>query len=443
MIGIFSCTTSREVPKKPPVTTPPTDQEDKVRVYDPKTDSYILVARDAIKADTVQWAEDPAPPVITDKDIREPEPEKKEHYEVALLMPFNAAQAPMFSEQQDLKLNRFLQYYAGMKMAIDEIDSLKWPVSFHSVDIEDSMTALPEVLKEATSRKVDVIVGPYEKEDIEVAASYGLTNEIMVVSPWLPAFSGTTENPFFIQMFPGLATHAEAILAFIQEEMPDKQIFVVARNIPGEINRMQLFTKKTSLKTNELIIKDSSPDLANTDLDTLLLEGRGTIFILPFYAKADESFVNYFMRKLHADKGTKEAIVFGLPQWIGYTNLNANYMESLSLHLSISSFIDTDHPEYISFRSDFFRKFHTIPDLQAFLGYDLIKWIAYGLTQKGQEALIGQPYASPYGLASGFDIKPVYKAGPSPSSESKTPLYYENRMIRIIRYVDQDFTFAK
>ena len=50
------------------------------------------------------------------------------------------------------------------------------------------------------------------------------------------------------------------------------------------------------------------------------------------------------MRKLHADKDTREAIVFGLPQWVGYTNLNANYMESLSLHLSISSFIDVASP---------------------------------------------------------------------------------------------------
>jgi hypothetical protein len=175
----------------------------------------------------------------------------------------------------------------------------------------------------------------------------------------------------------------------------------------------------------------------------LLSEETGTIFILPYYAKADESFVNSFMRKLHADKDTKEAIVFGLPQWIGYTNLNANYMESLSLHLSISSFIDTNHPSYTSFRTNFFRKFHAVPDLQAFLGYDMVRWIANRLTSEGQEGLIGEMDASAYGLASGFDIKPVYKADSSTPAEMKTPHYYENRMIRIIRYIDQDFTLVK
>jgi hypothetical protein len=443
VFGIFSCAAPRTVSKKPPVTTPPTDQEGKIRVYDPKTDTYILIPRDAVKVDTVQWTEDPAPPVITDKDIRDKKPEKKTHYDVALLMPLNSTNAPLFSEQQDSKLNRFIQFYAGIRMALDEIDSIALPVSFHSYDVEGSATAISDVLKKPGIREADVIVGPYEKADIEMTASYGLNNEIMVVSPWIPAFSGSTENPFFIQMYPGLGTHAEVILEFIKDEMPDKHIYVVSRNNPAEIKRMHLFTKSTALKANELIIKDSSPDLVNTDLNTLLSEETGTIFILPYYAKADESFVNSFMRKLHADKDTKEAIVFGLPQWIGYTNLNANYMESLSLHLSISSFIDTSHPSYTSFRTKFFRKFHAIPDLQAFLGYDMVRWIANRLTQKGQEGLIGEMNASAYGLASGFDIKPVFKADSSTGAEMKTPLYYENRMIRIIRYVDQDFTLVK
>ncbi len=130
-----------------------------------------------------------------------------------------------------------------------------------------------------------------------------------------------------------------------------KKVYVVSRDNPVERNRIQLFTKGGTVSVEELVIKDSSPDLVNTNLHALMSDDAGTIFIMPYFAKTDETFVNSFLRKLHADKDTREAIVFGLPQWVGYTNLNANYMESLSLHLSISSFIDVASPEYSALQS--------------------------------------------------------------------------------------------
>jgi hypothetical protein len=225
--------------------------------------------------------------------------------------------------------------------------------------------------------------------------------------------------------------------------MAGRKVYVVSRDNPVERNRMQLFTKGGNIEVEELIIKDVSPDLVNTNLHALMSDDAGTIFILPYFAKTDETFVNSFMRKLHADKDTREAIVFGLPQWVGYTNLNATYMESLSLHLSISSFIDVASPEYASFRAGFFKRFHTIPDLNAFLGYDLMMWLAGSLARGGQEALIGKMDPQHYGLASGFDIRPVYKQNGASPQEMNTPLYYENKRIRILRFVGQDYVLVR
>jgi hypothetical protein len=206
---------------------------------------------------------------------------------------------------------------------------------------------------------------------------------------------------------------------------------------------MQLFTKGGPVSVEELVIKDSSPDLVNTNLHALMSDDAGTIFILPYFAKNDETFVNSFLRKLHADKDTREAIVFGMPQWVGYTNLNANYMESLSLHLSISSFVDVASPGYAAFKAGFYNRFHAIPDLNAFLGYDLMMWLGGSLVKGGQEALIGKMDPAQYGLASGFDIRPVYRNNGSSPQEMNTPLYYENKRIRILRFVGQDFILVR
>jgi ABC-type branched-subunit amino acid transport system substrate-binding protein len=445
IFGLISCSTPRKVVEKPaPPSTPvETPAEEKVSQYDPKTDKVILVPRDAIKTDTVRWTEDPTPPIVTDEKVISPGPVGTDHLEITLLMPFNAANAPLFSDQQDPKLIRFIQYYAGMLMAMDQMGFPLTNVRVNTIDVDDPSASVSQLMTRPEVRNADVIVGPYVKEDIDAIATFGLRNEIMVVSPWLPAYSIDEENPFLIQLFPGLNAHAQAITTYIKDEMPGKKVYVVGRDTPVERNRIQLFSRNNGLKTEELIIKDRSPDLVNTDLHALLSDDAGTIFILPYYSKNDESFVNAFMRKLHAEKDTREAIVFGLPQWTSFTNLNANYMESLSLHLSISAFIDVASPAYKEFRTGFFNKFHAVPDINAFLGYDLMTWLSNRVTQYGPEGLIGNMDRMQYGLASGFDIQPVYKSDVVAATEIKAPLYYENRRIRILGYKDQDFIIVR
>lgn len=440
---IFSCASPRKTVKPTLPPSVPIEEEEKVKVYDPNSDSDILVPREAVKVDTIKWSKDPTSPIVSDNVIIKDKPVTKNAYDVALLMPFNAINAELFGDQVDSKLNRFIQYYAGMILAKEAIDSLGLAITVHTYDANAATTTLAKIIESPEIKKADVLVGPYEKKDVELVAAYGLSHEKMVVSPWLSSFTLETENPFFIQLYPSLSAHALAIMDFIKNDMAGKKVFVVARNNPTEINRIKLFTGYTDVKVEELIINDSSPDLLKTDLHKYLDDDRGTIFILPYYMKTDESFVNSFMRKLHADKDTREAIVFGLPQWIGFTNLNANYMESLSLHLSISSFIDIASPAYSSFRSEFLKTFHTVPDLNAFQGYDLMMWLADRLAKKGQDGLIGDMDPTSYGLASGFDIRPVYKTDAISQAEMKAPLYYENRRIRILQYIEQDFKLVR
>lgn len=442
--AICSCSTPKRVVVKPPQPAdPPVTIKDDVKQYDPDSDSVILVPRDAIKTDTIEWTEDKTPPIVTDAVIQPVKPLKHGSAEIALLIPFNALNAQLFSEHKDPKLNRFIQYYAGIRMAMDKIDSIGMPLKVSCFDADAEAVPLSVLMAKTEIRNADVIVGPYEKKDLDVLASFGLKNEIMVVSPWLPAFSGDSVNPFLIQLYPGLNTHAQTITEYIRDEMRNKKVYVVTRDNAVERNRAQLFTKTQGLDVEELVIKDSTPEMVNTNLHDLMSDEKSTIFILPYFLKTEEKFVNAFMRKLHADKDTRQAIVFGLPQWVGYSNLNANYMESLSLHLSISSFIDIASPDYKSFKAGFYRKFRTIPDLNAFLGYDLMMWLANRLVNYGQEGLIGQLDPQSYGLASGFDIKPVYKNTSNAPQEMNVPLYYENKRIRILQYKGQDFILVK
>ena len=431
-------------PKKPSDTTVPSkDDKDKVRVYDPATGTYVLVPRDAVKVDTVKWTEEKTDPILTDKSIPVDVPEKKSSYEISILIPLNSDNYVSLEGNMDSRLLRFMQYYGGMRIAALDAENLGLPVKFRSFDTQISLSQLNTILKDPAVRRSDVIIGPYDKENIEAVAAFGLENEKFVVSPWLPAFNIDNENPFFIQVIPGLNTHAEAIMDFIDDQYSYKKVYLVARNNPTEIQRLNLFKKNTGVKSEDLIIDDSSIDLSKTNLGFLLDDPQGTIFVMPYYSKQDEDFVNSFLRKLHADKGSKDVIVFGLPQWTGYNNVNANYMESLSVHISTGTYVNTRHSGYSNFRNKFFQQYFTMPDNQAYLGYDPLIWIAKTLAKDGPAGLVKETPSSEFGMASGFNLKPIYKEGIRKPAELKTPLYYENARVRILKFRDQDFELVR
>jgi hypothetical protein len=311
------------------------------------------------------------------------------------------------------------------------LDGQGFTFQLSSYEAGETDAATEVLLKEPALPEADVIIGPYVKEGIE-----------LIISPWLPAFTIAEENPYFIQALPGLNSHADAISRFLADDCAGKKIFLVARNIPSDINRLNLFKKDQWLQTEDLIIDDATPDLLQTELKTLFAP-EGTVFVLPHFAKSDETFINSFLRKLHAEKELEDIMVVGFPQWMGFSNLNANYMESLSVHLSVSTFTDIDHPDYEGFRSKFYNRFHISPEIHAFLGYDLMKWIASTLKKGGKEALVSPLASWKEGMASGFDIQPVFKTDDSSNSEMKTPLYYENAHIRIIRYKDLDYHLVR
>lgn len=444
LFGFFlACSTPKSGAKKTPDTTQPSkEKDDKVRVYDPATGTYVLVPRDAVKVDTVKWTEDKSDPILTDKNVETNLPEKKSRYEISLLIPLNSDNYPNLDGYIDSKLLRFLHYYGGMRIAATEIENMGLPVTFRSFDTQTSLSQLNVILKDPAVKKSDIIVGPYDKENLESVALFGLDNEQFVISPWLPAFNIDQENPYFIQVVPGLNMHADAIMDYIGDEMSSRKIFLVARNNPTEIQRLNLFKKNTRIRTEDLIIDDVSIELAKTNLSFLLDDPDGTVFVMPYYSRQDENFINSFMRKLHADKGSKEVIVFGLPQWTGFNDLNPNYMESLSLHISSPTHINTKHSSYRNFRNKFYHQYFTMPDQQAYQGYDLLMWLAKTIVKNGTAGLIAGT-SSEFGMSSGYELKPIFKEGAKKPSELKTPLYYENSKIRILEFRDRDFELVR
>ncbi|HJW30557.1 MAG TPA: hypothetical protein VJ508_15095, partial [Saprospiraceae bacterium] len=117
----FACSGPKKVVHHPP-SPPPPPKTEQVEIYDPVTGTNILVPKNSVHVDTVKWTTDVNSPLVTDKAEEPVKPIKKNAYAISLLMPFDMADPG--SQDFDGKISRFLQYYAGVRLAMQEVDSL-------------------------------------------------------------------------------------------------------------------------------------------------------------------------------------------------------------------------------------------------------------------------------------------------------------------------------
>jgi ABC-type branched-subunit amino acid transport system substrate-binding protein len=401
--------------------------------YEPVADPEVLV-------DTIRFEEDTkTDPVGT---IDDKVSVRKNSYNLAVLMPFDLRGIVPSIESLNPNQRRFVHYYSGVKMAVKDLGNRGIKLNTEVFDCKESVETTKQIL--ATIKDPDAIIGPYEMSSIKATAAYGLKSRIPVFSPWTPSIPTEADNPYFVQLNPGLEVHARAIVNYIDNRLPHAKVYLVSRQDPRERSRLNLYrdARQKSPGTQiyeDLIIEDASAELAQTHLDSLLSELMPTVFVLPYYSRSDEDFISSFLRKLHAEQGKSEVYVFGLPQWLTFNRIGADYLESTNVHVSTAFYMNSQDPVVRVFQQQFLRQYGTVPEQSAYQGYAFTIFLGESLNQYGTGFLDD---VAPMQVADhGYLIAPVYR---TMISEKNNPVnYYENQGIQILRFKDHTFRLAE
>ena len=126
--------------------------------------------------DTVDWkVVNPAdePPIKGD-DVFGPGVVKKDQYHICLLMPFTDAkqQTEYGVIKPGSKQHRFINYYGGVLMALEDLESEG--INLH-VDVFDSQAnekTVEELLDEREIRNTDLIIGPHNRNALRKTAEF-------------------------------------------------------------------------------------------------------------------------------------------------------------------------------------------------------------------------------------------------------------------------------
>ncbi|MFQ5445631.1 MAG: hypothetical protein ACE5FF_01750 [Saprospiraceae bacterium] len=426
------------------------------KVYDPLTGTWRIVREVNGKVDTVHWRELPEesyPPITSDGSWANvngnagglPNASGETHT-ISILLPF-LAQGYQPATVNDNSLWA-LHFYGGAKLAYQDLEKEGVHLDVSVLDSDGSGSRLRKLMNEAPLQKAELIIGPYKRDNVMLVEPFTKTRHKALVVPYTASMGLATADPGYIQVNPSLKSHCEAIARHARANYNTEDIVLVARSKDAERSRLAYFQEaNAAIEGNrdssfrEYIVGNPMGEVMETELDSFIRPGKTNVFIVPSWS--NEGFVYSLLRQLMVKQSEgEEIVVYGMPQWMNFEQIDYDFYEKLHVHVSSASYIDYDDERIRQFRKKFFDTYGTIPREEAFTGYDIMRYFGKMLDKWGAEfpaKIDREPFDVLHGR---FDFERVVL---EPEKHREDLNYYdqlENKFVHILEFRDYHFQLA-
>lgn len=316
-------------------------------------------------------------------------PVLEKHYQIALLVPFFLDKARFISFDTDAQKNmlrqfqsfEFIQFYEGFLIATQnfaEISNVSFTVYVYDVFSVEKLN----VLYSRGLLDVDLIIGPFHKNLLDHLISLVSSKQIPIISAYFPTeFTFECNYPHLLNLFTDPSIQIEELLHFICKTYPRSHIIFTyqstrqhelmliehARSYASKITCPKIFFVPFDQKGVSGIIS--------------VLNSSETNILVNF--SNDEVFVTNFLRILFDNIQNIPLIVYGLPSWLRFDNVELRYLNHFNAHFFSSVFVDYQSEAVREFIAKFQEQYNTDPERLAFIGYDIGKIAITGLSTYG------------------------------------------------------------
>ena len=475
---LASCELLKPVSDATPSDKEATDRRAEViqgsRVYNPQTDAWETVQQLTVPMDTIVWretAENIYPPILSKPDAfpiqQSPDAGKPgvnsepvrvdlngsvfyDTYKISLLLPLFADQ-PVQNNAIDPNSLWGLHFLSGFRMGLDELSAQGHKLQLSILDTKANELTTAELLRNnADLKAAHLIIGPYKRENVAQVAQHVRNTQQLLVSPFSAAANISSANPNYIQVNPTLETHCRSIMEYIYGKFERDAILLVARNDTAEISRLQFFNDeyrrlngdRDTLPLQQLIVPNYNFPNFTQDVNIIsYLDGNNssdtTVIIIPSWA--DERYISALLEKIYNSLDTYQSvIVFGMPQWMNFEQVDLELYHELNLHLTSSTFIDPMRTDLLDFRLKFFERFGDIPREEAYNGYSIALYFCDQLRQHGTRFQFSMEKEPKDMLHTRFAFRKIVRTNPA---DREFPVIdrWENKFVNILRYQDYQF----
>jgi len=372
----------------------------------------------------------------------------KGHYTVVLMLPFLGNQFTSFGPIPE-KSKRALEFYEGVKMAMNELQGMGAPMTIYVFDTQYDENVVKSLLNSGSLFQADLIIGPVNKTNCQLVAEFARKNNKVMVSPYNYLSTITEQNPFYVQANPSTQTKFLRVLEYVREIFGTTGIATVLypankRAIKARVEEVQMASRIVNQSGNatlreyqfDVTMAQNSP----MNVTEFLVAGQDNVVIIP---SRDPGFVAYAMRELSPYRESHRITVIGMPQWedAKFEKMDYNYYENMNLLIGSESYINKANPDVRSFASRYAGEYGTSPTENVFKGYDMMLYFGQMLGEYGvyfPSFLAKNPGE---GLHTKFNFQPVYGVGSAGPEGKPVIRRFENNHINILQF--SEFRFQR
>lgn len=317
--------------------------------------------------------------------------QKKDVYNVAFMMPLQLWNVANINPEDivavppkaefPLKPEAAVAFYEGALLAIDSMRKTGMRVNVWVYDVDDLDSGKTAgILAKPEFATMDLIIGPFSPGPFDEVAKFANAHNIGIISPVSPANRVLFRNPMAAKTSPSSGTQMDFLAAHIAAERKEDNIIMITSGLikeqkmcssfSDEMNRLRTLDGKDSIRVNK----------GFTGIEAMLSKDRMNVLVIP---STSQAFVTDLLRNLHTLTEHYQITVYGMPAWMDYENLDAEYLETLHLHFAAPHFADYHSLAVKRFVIRYRSVFGGDPTEYAFAGYDVTLFFLQQLQANG------------------------------------------------------------
>lgn len=300
------------------------------------------------------------------------------------------------------------EFLMGAQLALDSLERLGLKAKIHIIDAAQDTTKFKEQLNSKELKKVDLIIGPFNGKNIDIAADWAKANKVRMVSPLFSSTSVLKDNPFVYNAVNSDITLMEGAAKYLAENKTSSQIVLIKVDAKDDELYQAFRAKfKASLPkgtTYKLI------ECSQADMGSFIKKGGNTILVVP---SRDKVFATRFINnvdKISGKAGGGSIHIFGTKDWANNDDIKGFYKNKFSLHFASPYDFNYSHDFTKVMLKNYRKKYNADLSKYAVQGFDISMYFIqdFFLNKKNSVGVMNKINVKSVASNSGYENKSCF-----------------------------------
>jgi hypothetical protein len=292
----------------------------------------------------------------------------------------------------------------GAQIAIDSLASLGYTGKVVVLDAGSDTITVGPLLRQSDVLNSELIIGPFNGENLELTATICKEKNIQLVSPIVATTNVLKDNPIVYNAVASEITLLKNMAKFIQRNYVTENIYLIKVGAKDEDLYQAFRSTFLSLGVKKII------EIQSKDIALHLKKGKNSVFVVPSRDRAIATSITDQLSSWSTKPKSPIITLIGTKDWVNFDDISAEAKNRLNFHYASSVDFDITSQETGKLKKLYRKKYNTALTKYAVQGFDVTMYFVSKLLleQKPSDGVMNIIQPIPLKSGNGFENRASY-----------------------------------